>query len=52
MLAQAEAILIERLGTFNRVLQPGINFVWPFIEAPKQFTWKKTYISAGGSVRG
>lgn len=47
---QAEGVVIERLGRYNRVLQPGISFVWPFVEAPRTFTWRKTYIDVNSNV--
>jgi len=46
---QAEGIVIERLGKFNRVLDSGLNFVVPIIDRPRQFTWRKTEISTGHS---
>lgn len=36
---QAEAILIERLGKFDRVLKPGIHFIVPFIDRPRDVIW-------------
>lgn len=30
---QQEAWIIERLGKFNRVLEPGLNFIIPFLDA-------------------
>ena len=39
---QAEVIIIERLGRFDRILKPGIHLVIPFIERPRQIIW--TYI--------
>ncbi|NIS61762.1 MAG: SPFH/Band 7/PHB domain protein [Proteobacteria bacterium] len=29
---QANVLIIERLGKFNRVAQSGVNFIWPFID--------------------
>jgi len=29
---QANVLIIERLGKFNRIAQSGINFIWPFID--------------------
>ncbi|MFW5985652.1 MAG: SPFH domain-containing protein [Halanaerobiaceae bacterium] len=37
---QAEAMVIERLGKFNRVLEPGINIIWPLIERTQQIHWE------------
>ena len=36
---QAEAIVIERLGKYNRVLTPGLHIVVPFFETPRSFSW-------------
>lgn len=36
---QAESILIERLGRFDRVLGPGLHLVVPFIERPRGAIW-------------
>jgi regulator of protease activity HflC (stomatin/prohibitin superfamily) len=35
-----EVIIIERLGKLNKVLNPGLNFIFPFIDAPKKFKIK------------
>lgn len=39
LINQAEAILIERLGKFDRVLKPGIHILMPFIERPRSVLW-------------
>lgn len=39
---QAEVVVIERLGKFDRVLQSGFNFIVPIIEAPRAIDWKVT----------
>ena len=39
---QAEGIAIERLGRFERVLHPGWHCVWCCLEAPRNFSWRKT----------
>jgi len=36
---QAEEILVERLGKFNRILGPGMHLVIPFMEIPRKVTW-------------
>lgn len=28
---QAEAVIVERLGKFERELSPGLNFIFPFL---------------------
>ncbi len=44
---QAETMVIERLGKFNRVLNSGINIIWPFFDKPREMAWryKKTDVS-------
>lgn len=37
---QAEAVVIERLGRFNRVLEPGINIIWPIVERAQRIQWE------------
>ena len=32
---QSETRVIERLGRFHSVLNPGLNLIWPFIDKPK-----------------
>jgi len=32
---QSEAMVIERLGSYNRTLEPGINIIIPFIDKPR-----------------
>ena len=39
---QAEAVIVERLGRFERELKPGINFIFPILEAPRSISWKIT----------
>lgn len=42
---QSETRVVERLGRFHSVLPPGINFIIPFIDRPKQIYQRsvKTY---------
>lgn len=47
---QAEGLVIERLGRFHRILNSGIHMVVPFIDSPRQFTWRKTHITSDGSI--
>ena len=39
---QAEAVIVERLGRFERELSPGFNFIFPIFEAPRSIAWKIT----------
>lgn len=39
LIRQAETMIIERFGRFDRILSPGIHLVVPFIERPRQIMW-------------
>lgn len=39
LVKQAEAIIIERLGKYERTLTPGIHFVIPFVENTRSVLW-------------
>lgn len=39
---QASVMLIERLGSFNRVAASGLNIVYPFIDSPRGLYWTNT----------
>ena len=39
---QAETVIIERLGKYERELEPGLNFIFPILEAPRRIAWKVT----------
>jgi len=39
MIKQAEVMLIERLGKFDRIIGPGLHIVVPFVEQPRQTMW-------------
>ena len=39
---QAEVVIVERLGKFDRILESGFNFIIPVIEAPRAIDWKVT----------
>jgi len=36
---QSEVIIVERLGKFDRLLNPGIHMIIPFIERPRDIAW-------------
>lgn len=42
LVQQAQAIVIERFGKFDRILMPGLNFVIPFVSQPRTVFW--TYV--------
>ena len=37
---QAETMVIERLGRYNRTLDSGINIIWPIIDKPRRMHWR------------
>ena len=39
LVRQAEVIIIERLGKYDRIIGPGLHVVVPFIEQPRQVVW-------------
>ncbi len=39
LVRQAEVIVIERLGSFYRILHPGLHFIVPFIDQPRAILW-------------
>src|SRR5574344_543404 len=47
---QAEVVIIERFGKFEKVLQSGLNFIFPIFENPRGMTWRVTQKSANGST--
>ena len=39
---QAEVVIVERLGKYDRQLESGFNFIIPILEAPRAIDWKVT----------
>lgn len=39
LVKQAEVIVVERLGKFDRLLGPGLHVIIPFLETPRNVTW-------------
>ncbi len=37
---QAEVMVIERFGRYNRTLHSGINTIWPIIDKPREIIWR------------
>lgn len=50
VISQSETMVIERFGRFCRILPAGINIVWPFIDRPKNITWRVENINDGGHI--
>jgi len=48
---QAKAIVIERLGRYNRTLHSGINIIWPIVEKKKEVTWTTTEEAPSDATR-
>ena len=47
---QAEVIIIERLGRFERVLESGFNFIFPILENPRPMAWRVTQRGVDGQI--
>jgi len=45
---QSETMVIERLGKFNRVLDSGVNIIWPIVDRPREIEWKYMHDSPDG----
>ena len=39
---QATVMLVERLGSFHRLANSGLNILWPFIDRPRAVYWTNT----------
>ncbi len=39
LIRQAEVMMIERLGKFDRIIGPGLHIVIPFMEQPRKVVW-------------
>lgn len=37
---QAETMVIERLGTYDRTFKSGLNFIWPILDKAREIEWK------------
>ncbi|MCF6208857.1 MAG: paraslipin [Ghiorsea sp.] len=48
VIRNSERMVIERLGNYNRTLMPGINFIIPFLDKPREFIWKSA--PTGGAL--
>lgn len=45
LVQQAEAVVVERLGKFDRILAPGLHFMIPFIEQKRKVFWTFTHFN-------
>ena len=46
LVQQAEVMIIERLGKFNRIIGPGLHLVMPFIDRPRTVLWSFIHIES------
>ncbi len=44
LVRQAEAIIIERFGRFDRILTPGLHFIMPFMDTPRHVAWTEIQV--------
>ncbi len=49
IIPQAHASVVERLGSFNRVIHNGVNFVIPFIESTRPIYFRALEVDVDGS---
>ena len=47
---QAEGVVVERLGKFHRVYEPGLHCLTP-CDTPRSFRWTRTYIDTNKKIR-
>ncbi|MFD1008626.1 MULTISPECIES: SPFH domain-containing protein [Oceanisphaera] len=47
IIQQSEAVVIERLGSYNKTLSPGVNWVIPFVDKPRSIKVRR-YQAIGG----
>ncbi len=47
---QAEVVIVERLGKYDRTLESGLNYIIPILEAPRGISWKVTQRGLDGST--
>lgn len=50
LIRQAQVMIIERFGRFDRIIGPGLHIVIPFIEQPRQVIWSFV-VSEGNGKR-
>jgi len=51
IIPQAHAAVVERLGTFNRILPSGLHFIIPFLESVRPTFFRSLEIDVDGSRR-
>ena len=51
LVQQAETMVIERLGKFNRILGPGIHIIVPFLDSKRTSIWTLVQVDNGKYYR-
>ncbi|HET7632130.1 MAG TPA: stomatin-like protein [Gemmatimonadaceae bacterium] len=51
IIGQAEVMVVERLGRFNRLARSGLNILIPFIEQPREIAVRFSETDVGGQRR-
>jgi regulator of protease activity HflC (stomatin/prohibitin superfamily) len=51
IIGQAEVMVVERLGRFNRVARSGLNFLIPFVERPRTLDVRYFQTDVGGQKK-
>ena len=46
---EQSVVMIERLGKFSRLLNPGLNVIIPIIDSPREVMWRSTIREGGGN---
>jgi len=46
---QASVMVIERLGRFQRILQPGLSLIIPVVDKPRQILWRTRVTNLRGA---
>ncbi len=46
---QAQVIIIERLGKYNRTLDSGLHIIWPIIDKARQINWRYVKVDFKGN---
>ncbi len=47
---QAQVMIVERLGRFHKILEPGLNLIIPIIDAPRPIAWRKVIRTVSGET--
>lgn len=51
IIQQSETAVIERLGSYHRTLEPGINLLVPFVDVAREVVWRYAVDDARGNSR-